>query len=160
MRLQILAVGKMKAGPEQELFARYADRISKSGKALHLNGPDLVEISESRQSDAIARKADESSQLLQRADNDARIILLDEHGKDLTSVEFSSLIRAEQEAGIATLAFAIGGPDGHGEALTARAVRKIRLGAMTWPHQIARILLVEQLYRAITILSGHPYHRE
>ena len=159
MRLQILAVGKMKAGPEQELYARYADRISKSGKALHLTGPDLIEIPESRQGDATARKADESNQLLQRAEGDARIILLDERGKDLTSVEFSKLIQSEQDAGTGTLAFAIGGPDGHGEEITSKSVRKIRLGAMTWPHQVARILLAEQIYRAITILSGHPYHR-
>lgn len=149
----------MKAGPEQELYARYADRISKTGKPLHFNGPDLIEISESRHSDASARKADESSQLLLKADDAARILLLDERGKDLTSVEFSKLIQSEQEAGTGTLAFAIGGPDGHGEEITSKAVRKIRLGAMTWPHQIARILLVEQMYRAITIVSGHPYHR-
>ena len=159
MRLQILAVGKMKAGPEQELYARYADRISKSGKALHLNGPDLIEISESRQNDAIARKTDEAGQLLQKAEADARIIMLDERGKDLTSVEFSNLIQSEQDAGTGTLCFAIGGPDGHGGEIAAKAIRRIRLGAMTWPHQIARILLAEQIYRAITILSGHPYHR-
>ncbi len=160
MKLQILAVGKMKAGPERDLYARYADRIAKSGKALHLHGPDLIEISESRQSDAPTRKADESTQLLQKANDDARIILLDERGKDLTSVEFSRLIQSEQDAGAGTLAFAIGGPDGHGEEIASIAVRKIRLGAMTWPHQVARILLVEQIYRAITITSGHPYHRE
>ncbi|MDJ0615102.1 MAG: 23S rRNA (pseudouridine(1915)-N(3))-methyltransferase RlmH [Rhizobiaceae bacterium] len=159
MRLQILAVGKMKAGPDQELYARYADRISKSGKGLHLNGPELVEIPESRQSDVAGRKADEASLLLEKCDDGARIFMLDEHGKDLTSVEFSNLIRSEQESGTGTLAFAIGGPDGHGEALADKAVRKIRFGAMTWPHQIARILLAEQVYRAMTILSGHPYHR-
>ena len=84
----------------------------------------------------------------------------DEKGKDLSSLEFSKLLQDEQDMGTANLAFAIGGPDGHGEELKDIAVRKIRLGSMTWPHQIARILLAEQIYRGITILSGHPYHRE
>lgn len=159
MKLQILAVGKMKAGPEQELFARYADRASKSGKGLHLNGPELVEIPESRQSDVSARKSDEATQLIGRMNEDTRLILLDERGKDLSSIEFSNLIRSEQDMGTSNLAFAIGGPDGHGDELASKAFRKIRFGAMTWPHQIARILLVEQIYRAITIMSGHPYHR-
>jgi 23S rRNA (pseudouridine1915-N3)-methyltransferase len=145
MRLAILAVGRMKSGPERELYDRYADRISKSGKALHFMGPDLHEIVES---------------LVQLAGEGARIIVLDEKGKDLSSQEFSQLLKTEQDMGTTKLAFAIGGPDGHGDELKNVAVRKIRLGSMTWPHQIARILLAEQIYRGITILSGHPYHRE
>lgn len=160
MRLAILAVGRMKSGPERELYDRYADRISKSGKALHFMGPDLHEIVESRAQDTQKRKSEEAEQLIQLAGEGARIIVLDEKGKDLTSQEFSQLLKTEQDMGTQRLAFAIGGPDGHGDELKSVAVRKIRLGAMTWPHQIARILLVEQLYRGITILSGHPYHRE
>lgn len=160
MRLEILAVGRMKAGPEQELYDRYSDRISKSGKALHFMGPDLHEIVESRAQDTNKRKSEEAEQLIKAAGDGARIILLDERGKDLTSQEFSQLLKSEQDMGTQKLAFAIGGPDGHGDELKDTAARKIRLGAMTWPHQIARILLVEQIYRGITILSGHPYHRE
>lgn len=160
MRLAILAIGRMKAGPEQELYARYADRISKSGKALHFMGPDLHQIVESRAVDVQKRKSEEAEQLIKAAGDGARIILLDERGKDLTSQEFSQLLKTEQDMGTQKLAFAIGGPDGHGDELKNVSVRKIRLGAMTWPHQIARILLVEQVYRGITILSGHPYHRE
>lgn len=160
MRLEILAVGRMKAGPEQELYDRYSDRISKSGKALHFMGPDLHEIVESRAQDTNKRKSEEAEQLIKAAGDGARIILLDERGKDLTSQEFSQLLKSEQDMGTQKLAFAIGGPDGHGDELKYIAARKIRLGAMTWPHQIARILLVEQIYRGITILSGHPYHRE
>lgn len=160
MKLMILAVGRMKAGPEQALYAKYADRISKSGKALHLTGPDLVEITESRHDNSEKRKEEEADTLIAAGGKDARIIMLDEKGKDLSSREFAQLLKDEQENGTQKLAFAIGGPDGHGEALKAASVRKIRLGSMTWPHQIARIMLVEQLYRAITILSGHPYHRD
>lgn len=160
MRLAILAVGRMKAGPERELYDRYAERISKSGKALHFMGPDLHEIVESRAQELQRRKSEEASQLLQLAGDGARIIMMDEYGKDLSSQEFSKLLQNEQDMGTSKLAFAIGGPDGHGDELKTACVRKIRLGSMTWPHQIARILLVEQIYRGITILSGHPYHRE
>lgn len=160
MRLVILAVGRMKAGPEQELYERYSDRISKSGKALHFMGLDLHEIIESRAQDTNKRKSEEADQLIKAAGEGARIIVLDEKGKDLTSQEFSKLLKTEQDMGTTKLAFAIGGPDGHGDELKDIAIRKIRLGAMTWPHQIARILLAEQIYRGITILSGHPYHRE
>lgn len=160
MRLSILAVGRMKSGPERDLYDRYADRILKSGKALHFIGLDLHEIAESRATDTQKRKSEEANALIQLAGEGARIIVLDEKGKDLTSQEFSQLLKSEQDMGTQKLAFAIGGPDGHGDELKNIAVRKIRLGAMTWPHQIARILLVEQIYRGITILSGHPYHRE
>lgn len=160
MRLQILAVGKMKAGPEQDLYARYADRIAKAGRNLHLSGPDLIEISESRHQGVDERKNEEAQQLVSKLDAGAALIMLDEHGKDVSSSDFSALLRSQQESGAGTLAFALGGPDGHGEAIAAAAQRTIRFGSMTWPHQIARIMLVEQLYRAITILSGHPYHRE
>ncbi len=160
MRLQILAVGRMKSGPEQELYDRYSSRILKSGKALHFMGLDLHEIVESRATDTNKRKSDEAEQLIKAAGEATRIILLDERGKDLSSQEFSQLLKTEQDMGTTKLAFAIGGPDGHGDELKNVSVRKIRLGSMTWPHQIARILLVEQIYRGITILSGHPYHRE
>ena len=160
MKLQILAVGKMKSGPERDLYGRYADRIAKAGRALHLDGPDLIEITESQKADASQRKSEEADELLTRTKAGTRIILLDEDGKSFSSEEFAKLLRREQEAGSQSLGFAIGGADGHGEALQQACVQKISFGKMTWPHQIARILLVEQLYRAITILSGHPYHRE
>lgn len=150
----------MKAGPERELYSRYSDRFSKTGNALQLSGPALCEIPESRQSSASARRTDEAKLLLQKADAGTRIVLLDERGKDMTSTDFANLIAGERDAGTSTLAFAIGGPDGHGQELADMAFSKIRFGAMTWPHQIARVLLAEQLYRAVTILSGHPYHRE
>lgn len=160
MRLSILAVGRMKAGPEQELYNRYSDRISKSGKALHFMGLDLHEVVESRAQDTQKRKSEEAEQMIKAAGDGTRIIVLDERGKDFTSQEFSQLLKTEQDMGTQKLAFAIGGPDGHGDELKDIAIRKIRLGSMTWPHQIARILLAEQIYRGITILSGHPYHRE
>lgn len=160
MRLEILAVGRLKAGPEQELYNRYADRIFKAGKQLHFNGPNIHEITESRLQDTSSRKEDEAEQLLAKVGSDASLIVLDERGKDISSVQFAEILKTEQGEGTSALAFAIGGPDGHGEAIKTRAVKSIRFGSVTWPHQLARVMLAEQIYRAITILSGHPYHRE
>ncbi|MEM9331031.1 MAG: 23S rRNA (pseudouridine(1915)-N(3))-methyltransferase RlmH [Pseudomonadota bacterium] len=160
MRLEVLAVGRLKTGPESELYDRFCERIVKSGKQLHLTGPHLTEIPEGKGSNVALRKQEESRQLLAKVEAGSKIILLDERGKDLTSQGFAELIRAQQEDGVRSLAFAIGGADGHGDDLKAQADRSIRFGSMTWPHQLVRIMLVEQIYRAITILSGHPYHRE
>ncbi len=160
MKLVILAVGRMKAGPERELFDRYSGRTRKAGKSLHLDGPELVEISESRNRDLNTRKQEEAQQLLDAGGKSARIILLDERGQDLSSSAIAKLIADERDRGTGKLCFAIGGADGHGAALKDTAIATIRFGAMTWPHQIARIMLAEQLYRAATILEGHPYHRE
>lgn len=159
MQIDIVAVGRMKAGPEQELYDRYTDRFARTGKPLHLFGPRLVEIVESRAIDAKSRKSEEAGQLINRLGDDCRFVLLEEHGKDITSHEFADMIMQERDFGTATLAFALGGPDGHGDELRQRAFRKLKFGSLTWPHQIARVMLAEQLYRAATILSGHPYHR-
>lgn len=160
MRLQILTVGRMKAGPEQELYARFADRLAKAGKPLHLAGPELAEIPESRQARASERKREETEKLLSKLEPGARLVVLDERGKDLSSRQLAELVRNEQDNGAGALAFAIGGPDGHGSDMLTAAHHRIRFGALTWPHQLVRVMLAEQLYRAVTIASGHPYHRE
>lgn len=159
MQISILAIGRMKSGPDLALFERYMDRASKSGKSLHLSGPDLREFSESRAATTDLRKKDEAGQLLSAASPDTYLIALDEHGRDVSSVQFAEIIRNLRDDGTRHLAIAIGGPDGHGKDLLQKANKTIRFGAMTWPHQLVRILLAEQIYRATTILSGHPYHR-
>ncbi len=160
MHIDILAVGRMKSGPERELYNRYAERIGKVGKPLHLFGPRLIEIPEARAGNAEARKTEEATVLIDKSNSDSRVLLLEEHGRDISSTDFSSLISSEQEAGAQSLVFAIGGPDGHGETMRERSFSSIRFGSVTWPHQLARVMLVEQLYRAVTIMAGHPYHRE
>ena len=160
MRLEVLAVGRLKAGPERELYDRYCDRIRKAGRQLHIIGPHLTELAESRSSDMRSRKQDEGRQLLAKIDPKATLVVLDERGKDISSPQFAKLLKSEQEAGADRICFVIGGPDGHADDMKTRANHIIRLGSMTWPHQLARVMLVEQLYRAVTILSGHPYHRE
>ncbi len=159
MRILIAAVGKMKSGPERDLCERYLDRAQKSGRSLGLTRIDVREWPEGRAVRSEDRRAEEAIDILGDISEAAKLILLDEHGANPTSHGFADLIAEHRDRGIAELVFAIGGADGHGPAMQARADRVIAFGAMTWPHQIIRILLAEQIYRATTILSGHPYHR-
>jgi 23S rRNA (pseudouridine1915-N3)-methyltransferase len=158
MRLLICAVGRLKAGPERDLVARYAERLNASARALALGPLDIVEIDESRARRPEDRKAEEADKLLAAAGS-ALIVALDENGSSPGSEAFAARIAGWRDGGTACLAFLIGGADGHGEAIGSRAAMTISFGKMTWPHQIARILLAEQLYRASTIIAGHPYHR-
>lgn len=158
MHLTIAAVGKLK-GPERELYRRYADRVTQAGRAMKMGPLTTLEIAESRKGSAGERRAGEAEALLGRIPDQAMLLALDEKGDAVTSEELARFLRKQQEAGAANLAFALGGPDGHGNALRERAARKLSLGAITLPHGLARVVLAEQLYRAITILAGHPYHR-
>jgi 23S rRNA (pseudouridine1915-N3)-methyltransferase len=160
MRLLVCAVGRLKAGPERELVERYQSRLTAMGRALGLGPLATVELEESRARRAGERRADEAARLLAAATAaNAVPVALDEGGRSLASEAFAARVGAWRDGGAGTLAFLIGGPDGHGPEIPARAALVLSLGAMTWPHQIVRCLLVEQLYRAATILAGHPYHR-
>lgn len=158
MRITIGAVGRLKAGPETELADRYRKRFDGSGRALGLGPIVVAELAESRAATDALRKQDEADRLLGKV-GDAVIVVLDEHGRGLTSVAFADLIGRYRDDGIGELAFLIGGPDGHGAEVLDAARKTISLSAMTLPHGLARVVLLEQLYRASTILSGHPYHR-
>ena len=159
MRLVVHAVGRLKSGPERELVTRYLDRFSRTAPALGLSFGDVHEIPESRSGNARDRRRDEAAKLEALLTSGARLIVLDETGKTVDSQKFAELIATERDAGTRQLVFAIGGPDGHDAALLEKATAVISFGRMTWPHQLARIMLAEQLYRAATILTGHPYHR-
>ena len=159
MRLQIVVIGKLKDGPERELYARYAERIGGAGRGVALGPLVLVELPESRAASAAARMSDEAARLMARArDADVRVVL-DEHGKASSSQAFAGLLRRFRDRPASSLAFLIGGADGHGQPAREAADLVLSLGPMTLPHGLARIVLVEQIYRAITILAGHPYHR-
>jgi 23S rRNA (pseudouridine1915-N3)-methyltransferase len=159
MELIILAIGRLK-GAEQELCSRYLDRIGQIGRGLGISRAAVVELNESRGDSTDLRKQREAAQLLQRLPAGAALQALDEHGRQLTSEQLASLLAATRDRGVAQLAFALGGPDGHGDALLQRADEALSLSRLTLPHGIARAVLAEQLYRALTILAGHPYHRE
>jgi 23S rRNA (pseudouridine1915-N3)-methyltransferase len=159
MRLVIAAVGRLKDGPERALFERYFERANAAGRAVSLAPVELIELAESSARRAPDRIADESARLEAALPKGARRILLDTRGRSLTSEEFASRLVALRNGGAGTAAFLIGGADGLSLSANAALDLTISFGPATFPHQIVRILLAEQIYRAITILSGHPYHR-
>jgi len=159
MRLGLLCVGRLKAGPEREIFARYAARIA-SMRHLGLDGLDVKEIPESRARAAPAKIAEEGAALLAALPAEARLAVFDERGPAASSADFAKFVQRERDAGRGALWFAIGGAEGLDASLRNRAAAIFSFGAMTLPHQIVRILAAEQIYRAMTIVSGHPYHRE
>lgn len=159
MRIEIHAVGRMKSGPERELADRYLDRLAKTGPAVGLEFAGVHETPESRARSAGERCREEGARLSARLSPGTALFLLDERGKSLGSEAFAERIAILRDGGRRDLVLAIGGPDGHDPALAASAELTLRLGAMTWPHQLVRVMLAEQLYRAATILAGHPYHR-
>ncbi len=158
MRLLIHAVGRMKAGPERDLVARYLDRLAKAGPAVGMEFSGVTEIAESQARSAEQRMREEAEKL-EASLGDAALVLLDERGKNMTSPAFSDYLSRHIDGGRKTMIVAIGGADGHDPALRAKADLLLSFGALTWPHQLVRVLLAEQLYRASTILSNHPYHR-
>ncbi len=159
MRIGLFAVGRLKAGPEKDLAARYLDRFAKAGPAIGLEFSRVAEVAESRATSAETRKRDEAGLLEKSLPDASLLVLLDERGKALDSAGFATLLGSFRDMGKRDLVIAIGGADGLDPSLHARADAVICLGKMTWPHQLVRILIAEQLYRAVTILSGHPYHR-
>jgi 23S rRNA (pseudouridine1915-N3)-methyltransferase len=156
VRLLIAAVGRLKAGPERELLARYLERANAAGKSLALFPVDVVEVAESR---ARHKAADEAKLLLAAVPAGAKLIALDERGRNSGSEDFANTLARARDGGAACCALLIGGADGLDDSLRKKADLTIGYGAATFPHQIVRILLAEQIYRAATILSGHPYHR-
>ncbi len=158
MRLIVAAVGRLKDA-ERELFDRYAKRFDASGRSLGLGPLQLSEINESRAATADLRKDDEAQRLLKAASAAEVKVALDEGGRTVSSAAFARWLAEQRDGGAKAMAFLVGGPDGHGTAALDAAALKLSLGAMTLPHGLARIVLAEQLYRAATILSGHPYHR-
>lgn len=159
MRIGILAVGRMKSGPERELADRYFERFAKLGPSLGLEFAGIDELTESRAGSVDARRRDEAERLQAKLQSGSVTILLDERGKNISSDDFASRLAAWRDGGARNAALLIGGPDGNDASIRDSASLVISFGAQTWPHQMVRIMLAEQLYRAATILSGHPYHR-
>lgn len=159
MRLQLLAVGRLKAGPERELADRYLARADAAARGARLAGVEARETPESRARRPEDRKAEEARALLALAPPGAVLVALDERGKACSSPAFAAAIDRARDAGAPAFALILGGPDGLDEAVRAQARLTVAFGAMTWPHQLVRVMAAEQLYRAVTILSGHPYHR-
>jgi len=148
MRIVIAAIGKLRKGPEQEIFETYIRRL-----------PWSVAVKDFAEQDGQDRQARESERLLKAIPDAATVVALDERGKALDSIAFSERLKDWRDGGVADLAFLIGGADGHSQRVRQRADLLLSLGPMTWPHLLVRGMLAEQLYRASAILAGHPYHR-
>jgi 23S rRNA (pseudouridine1915-N3)-methyltransferase len=159
MKLGIAAIGSLKSGPEKELAAEYEQRISGLGRNAGLTGFAVQDWAESKASTADLRKAEEAKRLWSTVAVDGLAIVLDERGKAHTSIEFSKLLQQQAEAGTKQLHFLIGGPDGHAPETRAKAFKTMSFGPMTFPHRLIRVMLLEQIYRAVTIIVNHPYHR-
>jgi 23S rRNA (pseudouridine1915-N3)-methyltransferase len=159
MRLIVAAIGRLKAGAERELADRYRDRVAKAGRAVGLRDIEIVEIRESRAPEAARRILEESIALANIIPERAIVVALDSGGDNLDSGAIAGALRGWRDAGRPAAVLVIGGADGLGAELTRRADLTLAFGAATWPHQLVRIMLLEQLYRAVTILAGHPYHR-
>ena len=146
----------MKRGPEQMLVNDYTSRSGPLGRKLALGPVTVTEIDERK-----ARTgAQQSAGLLAAAPPGAFAIALDERGETVTSPGFARMLAELRDRGTPETTFLIGGADGHDQALRAQAGGAISLGPMVWPHMLVRVMLAEQLYRAISILGGSPYHRE
>ena len=154
MKLAIAAIGKPGRGPEALLAADYAARATAAGRALGLGPLELIDL-EPRKSG----KAPEAELLLAAAEG-AHLIACDERGKTYGSRPFADHIAVLRDRGERRLVFAIGGADGLDASVLAAAASTLAFGPQTWPHALARVMLAEQLYRAVTILSGSPYHRD
>ncbi len=156
MRLSICAVGRLRPGPERTLCDDYLTRAGKTGRGIGL-GPAAVTEVEDRKGGG---KAAEAALLLAAAPDGAASVALDERGQTLTSPEFATLLARWRDDGRRDCAFFIGGADGLSPDLVAGATLVLSLGPMVWPHMLARVMLAEQLYRAVSILAGTPYHRQ
>lgn len=155
--LQVLAVGRLKNGPERELVERYRARVDALGRSSGFGRLDLVELPESRARSAPERIAAEAVATLGRADG-TRLLAFDERGGSVSSGELAARLGGWRDLG-SSVSFAVGGPDGFDEAVRRKADLVLSFGRMTLPHGLVRVLVVEQVYRALTILAGHPYHR-
>ena len=158
MRIQFVAVGRLKAGAESDLVERYRARSVAIARGLGVSGPDLVELPESRARRTEDRQADEAQRIRDRV-GPALLVALDERAASPSSEDFAARLAGWRDAGRGALAFVIGGPDGLAPEIRAGADWAFSFGRLTLPHQIVRVLLAEQLYRALTIIAGHPYHR-
>lgn len=159
MRIIVAAIGRLKQGPETELAERYRKRTAQVGRSLGLRDVEIVEIRESRAEDAGKRMIEESIALATIIPQGAAVVLLDPRGDNLDSAGLANQLAKWRGAAKPAAVFVIGGPDGLATSLADKADVKLAFGAATWPHQLVRVMLMEQLYRAATILTGHPYHR-
>jgi 23S rRNA (pseudouridine1915-N3)-methyltransferase len=159
MKIVVVAIGRLKQGPERELAERYRERFDDIGRKLGFRGLEIHEIPESRAREAATRIAEEATAISALIPEKSALVALDERGKNIDSASFAQQLGRWRDEGSGNTIFTIGGADGLSPELQRKAKLRIAFGSATWPHQMVRVMLLEQLYRAATILAGHPYHR-
>jgi 23S rRNA (pseudouridine1915-N3)-methyltransferase len=159
MRLVVISIGRLKQGPERELAERYRERFDDIGRKLGFRSLEIHEIPESRARDAAGRITEEASAISAAIPAKSILVALDERGDNIDSPAFARHLGRWRDEAVANTIFAIGGADGLSPDLRRKAKFSMAFGSATWPHQMVRVMLLEQIYRAATILAGHPYHR-
>jgi 23S rRNA (pseudouridine1915-N3)-methyltransferase len=159
VRLLVISIGRLKQGPERELAERYRERFDDIGRKLGFRGLEIHEIPESRARDAATRIAEEAAAISGAIPAKSVLVALGERGDNIDSTAFARHLGRWRDEQATNTIFVIGGADGLSPDLQRKAKIRLAFGSATWPHQMVRVMLLEQIYRAATILSGHPYHR-
>lgn len=156
MKIVLLAIGRLARSPESDLVKTYAERATQAGRSLGLGPVEVVEVESRKPGKAAEAEAIRTA----LASEPAYLIACDEHGRAHPSRAFADRIARLRDGGERRLVFLIGGADGLDPSLLAAARETLAFGVQTWPHALARTMLAEQVYRAVTILAGSPYHRD
>jgi 23S rRNA (pseudouridine1915-N3)-methyltransferase len=159
MRLVVIAIGRLKQGPERELARRYGERFDDIGRKLGFRELEIHEIPESRARDAETRINEEAAAIAALIPEKSMLVALDERGSNIDSAALAGRLSKWRDEAAPNTIFLIGGADGLSPDLRRKAKLNLAFGSATWPHQMVRVMLLEQIYRAATILAGHPYHR-
>ncbi len=159
MKLGLIVIGRLKSGPEHMLCHDYLDRSQKLGRQLGFSAITLTEL-EARVPMNLDPKPIEAQKISEQIDTLSHVIICDENGQNLSSRFFSQQLADLRDRGTKRLDFVIGGANGLDESIKLRAQSAMSFGVQTWPHAFVRVMLLEQIYRAMTMMSGHPYHRD
>ena len=160
MKIKLIAVGRLKPGPEADLIKDYQRRFDGLSGTLGFGKLEIRELELKKRIDGPERKRLEGALILGEIPQGAHVIALDERGKTETSKSFAARLAAKRDEGVRDLVLVIGGADGLSDEVRARADQLIGFSPLTWPHMLVRVMATEQLYRALSILAKHPYHRE
>lgn len=160
MKIKLIAVGRLKPGPEADLIKDYSRRLEGLAPALGFGRFQIRELELKKRLEGPERKRLEGELILADIPGGAFVIALDERGKQETSKGFADRLAAKRDEGVRECVLVIGGADGLSDEVRARADRLLSFSPMTWPHMLVRVMATEQIYRALSILAKHPYHRE
>jgi len=156
LRLLIAAIGRLRDGPEAAMTADYIARAATAGRQIGFKAVDIVEVEGKPPGDMRA----EGAALFRATPDDARKVLLDERGAEWASRQLAEKLARWRDDGVPCTTFWIGGADGASQSVKDQADEKLAFGRQTWPHRLVRVMIAEQVYRAVTILCATPYHRD